>query len=148
MECLKGFPKDACLEDFRGRWLVLYFYPRDNTPGCTIEGKEFSSLKEEFESLGAVVVGVSPDSPESHKRFAEKNGIRILLLSDPDKSLMKKFGAYGVKKMYGRISEGVIRSTFIISPEGKIVKEFRNVKAKGHAAKVLEELKTIIKKKK
>ncbi|EDM23501.1 thioredoxin-dependent thiol peroxidase [Caminibacter mediatlanticus] len=135
---------EICLRDLKGKWVILYFYPKDNTPGCTTEAKEFSELIDEFEKLGAVVIGVSPDSPKKHCNFIEKHGLKITLLSDEEKKVLKEYGAWGKKKNYGREYEGVIRSTFIIDPEGNIVKEFRNVRAKDHATKVLEELKKLI----
>ena len=135
---------EICFRDFKGKWIVLYFYPKDNTPGCTTEAKEFSQLLNEFEKLGAIVIGVSPDSPKKHCNFIEKHGLEITLLSDENKEVLKAFGVWGKKKMYGKEYEGVIRSTFIINPEGEIVKEYKKVKAKGHAAKVLEDLKEIV----
>ncbi|WP_456480783.1 thioredoxin-dependent thiol peroxidase [Nautilia sp.] len=135
---------EICLRDLKGKWIVLYFYPKDNTPGCTTEAKEFSELLDEFESLGAVVIGISPDSSKKHCNFIEKHNLSVTLLSDENKEVLKAFGAWGKKKMYGKEYEGVIRSTFIINPEGEIVKEYKKVKAKGHAAKVLEDLKELI----
>jgi peroxiredoxin Q/BCP len=135
---------EICLRDLLGRWIVLYFYPKDNTPGCTTEAKEFSELIDEFEKLGAIVIGISPDSPKRHSNFIQKHNLKITLLSDENKEVLKAYGAWGKKKMYGKEYEGVIRSTFIISPDGEIVKEFKNVKAKGHAKRVLEELKNHI----
>ena len=136
---------EICLRDLKGKWIVLYFYPKDNTPGCTTEAKEFSNLLDEFEKLGAVVIGISPDSPKKHSNFIEKHNLTITLLSDTEKEVLKAYGAWGKKKMYGKEYEGVIRSTFIINPEGEIVKEYKNVRAKGHATKVLEDLKNLIK---
>jgi len=136
-----GNETEICSKDLIGKWTVIYFYPRDNTPGCTTEAKEFSTLQEEFDKLGVRIIGISRQSVESHKRFREKHELRITLLSDPDAEIHKSFGAWGKKKMYGKGVEGVIRSTFLISPEGVIVKEWKNVRAKGHAAKVLEEVK-------
>lgn len=127
-----------------GRWTVLYFYPKDNTPGCTTEAKEFTELMDEFEKLGFQVIGVSRDSPKSHARFKEKHNLRVKLISDPNAELHKALGAWGKKKRYGREYEGAIRSTFILNPNGEIVWEKRNVRAKGHAAKVLEEAKRLI----
>ncbi|MEO1958249.1 MAG: thioredoxin-dependent thiol peroxidase [Nautiliaceae bacterium] len=135
---------EICLRDLLGKWIVLYFYPKDNTPGCTTEAKEFSELIDEFEKLGSIVIGISPDSPKRHSNFIQKHNLKITLLSDENKEVLKAYGAWGKKKMYGKEYEGVIRSTFIISPNGEIVKEFKNVKAKGHAKKVLEELKNHI----
>lgn len=128
--------KLVSLEQFRGRWVVLYFYPKDNTPGCTAEATDFTRLQNK--APGVVILGVSPDSLESHRKFIEKQKLTITLLSDPDKEVLKKYGAWGLKKNYGKEYEGVIRSTFLINPDGEIVKEWRNVKAKGHAARVFE----------
>ncbi len=141
------------LADYKGQWVVLYFYPKDNTSGCTKEACDFTELLPRFKEMGSTVIGVSPDSIESHKKFAEKHGLKITLLSDPDKEVLKAYGAWGKKKNYGREYEGVIRSTFIIDPEGNIAWAWKNVrvrtKRKGqeikHAEVVrekLEELKT------
>ena len=134
---------EICLRDLKGKWIILYFYPKDNTPGCTTEAKEFSKLLDEFEKLDAIVIGISPDSPKKHSNFIEKHNLTITLLSDEKKEVIKAYGAWGKKKMYGKEYEGVIRSTFIINPDGNIVKEYKKVKAKGHAQKVLEDLKEI-----
>lgn len=131
------------LQDILGKTLVLYFYPKDNTSGCSLEAQDFTSLLGEFQSLGANVVGVSPDSIQSHKRFIEAKGLKLMLLSDPSRSVSASYGAYGVKKMYGKEVQGIIRSTFVISKEGKILKTFYNVKAKEHAGKVLEFVKSL-----
>jgi peroxiredoxin Q/BCP len=136
--------KDVSLKDFAGKWVVLYFYPKDNTSGCTIEAKEFTSLLKDFEKLGAAILGVSPDSPKSHCNFIEKQGLRITLLSDPEKTIVKKYGAWGTKKMYGKESQGLIRSTFIITPEGKIGFLWSKVKAAGHAKEALEQVKRLL----
>ncbi|ACS90922.1 MULTISPECIES: peroxiredoxin [Thermococcus] len=133
------------LSDFvLGKWTVLYFYPKDNTPGCTTEAKEFTELIEEFEKLGFQVIGVSCDSPKSHRKFKEKHGLKIRLISDPNAELHKGLGAWGKKKRYGREYEGAIRSTFILSPKGEILWKKIKVKAKGHAKEVLEEAKRLI----
>ena len=132
-----------CLRDFIGKWTILYFYTKDNTPGCTTKAKEFSELLEEFEKENAVVIGISPDSPKKHCNFIQKHNLKIILLSDEEKKVIKEFGAWGKKKAYGKEYEGVIRSTFIINPNGEIVKEYKKVKAKGHAKQVLENLKEI-----
>ena len=118
------------LHDFEGKWTVLYFYPKDNTSGCTKEAIDFSELLPQFKKLNAVVVGVSLDSSESHVKFIEKQNLSVDLLSDPDKKIMKKYGAWGMKKNYGREYEGVIRSTFLISPEGKIAEMWSKVKVR------------------
>ena len=129
-----------------GKWTVLYVYPKDNTPGCTTEAKEFTELLPEFEKLGFQIIGVSKDSVKSHQRFKEKHGLKIKLLSDPNVELIKALGAWGKKKRYGKEYEGVIRSTFIFNPDGEIVWKKINVRAKGHAAKVLEEAKKLVEK--
>ncbi|MDK2371765.1 MAG: thioredoxin-dependent thiol peroxidase [Candidatus Korarchaeota archaeon] len=136
--------QEVCLGEYRGKWVILYFYPKDNTRGCTQEAKDFTTLIEEFERLGAVVLGVSPDSVKSHKRFQEKHGLRVRLLSDPEKEVIRKYGAWGKKKMAGREYFGVIRSTFLIGPEGKVRKVWPKVKVKGHAEEVLNTLKSLI----
>ncbi len=119
--------------------VVLYFYPKDNTPGCTTEACDF---RDSMNRIGdrAVVLGVSPDSLRSHARFREKHGLNFHLLSDPEKRVMEAYGAFGEKKMYGKLVKGVIRSTFIIGPNGTILKRWRNVRAKGHVDKVIQEL--------
>ncbi len=126
--------------DYRGKWLVLYFYPKDSTGGCTLEAGEFSVLKERFALLGAVIAGVSRDTVESHKRFEQKQGLSITLLSDPGRFLHEAFGAWRMKKMYGRELMGAVRSTFLIAPDGTVAHVWLNVKAAGHAAAVLEKL--------
>jgi peroxiredoxin Q/BCP len=128
------------LGDFAGKWLVLYFYPKDDTPGCTIEACELTNEMDAFEDLGAAVVGVSPDSPAQHVKFIDKYKLRVRLLSDPDKKVLSAYGAWGMKKMYGRDVEGVIRSTVIIDPAGKVAHLYPNVKAAGHAAAVRDRL--------
>ena len=133
------------LKDLAGQWVVLYFYPRDDTPGCTIEACDFTAGLRQFEKLGAIVYGCSPDSPDSHIKFIQKYKLKIKLLSDPSLKMMAKYGAWGKKNMYGKITEGVIRSTTLIDPNGRVVKHWKRVKAKGHADQVrttLEALQT------
>lgn len=132
------------LDAWRGRWVILYFYPKDDTPGCTVEAQEFSELLSNFEAMNASVIGVSPDSPTSHCRFVDKYQLSHHLLSDEEKLAAKNFGAWGVKKNYGKEYEGLIRSTFLINPEGYIVHEWKNVQAKGHASKVLNKLSELV----
>jgi peroxiredoxin Q/BCP len=132
--------KEIRLDEFRGRWVVLYFYPKDDTPGCTTEACEFTEGIEAFGALDAEVLGCSPDSPEKHRRFIAKHDLKVRLLSDPDHVVMERYGAWGEKKLYGRVSVGVIRSTVIIDPHGKIAHRWKKVSAKGHAAKVRERL--------
>jgi peroxiredoxin Q/BCP len=128
------------LQELTGQWVVVYFYPKDNTPGCTTEACEFTDSITQFENLRAMVIGISPDSAKSHQKFIAKNNLKVTLLSDVDKKVMKKYGAWGIKKMYGQEVEGVIRSTFLIDPEGNIAYAWANVKAAGHAEKVKEKL--------
>jgi len=134
---------EICLRDLAGKWIILYFYPKDNTSGCSTEACDFTEAIEEFEDLDAVILGVSPDSPKKHRNFIEKKNLKITLLSDENKDVIKAYGAWGIKKMYGKEYEGVIRSTFIISPDGEIVAEWRNVRVKGHVEKVKQKLKEL-----
>jgi peroxiredoxin Q/BCP len=136
---------EICLRDLKGKWIVLYFYPKDLTPGCTTEACEFTEAMPDFESLDAVILGVSPDAPEKHRKFIEKKDLKITLLSDEEKKVLKAYGAWGLKKLYGKEYEGVIRSTFLIDPEGNIAAVWPKVRVKGHVEDVkakLEELKT------
>jgi peroxiredoxin Q/BCP len=128
------------LADLAGQWVVLYFYPRDSTPGCTVEACEFTHDLSKFTKLNAKVLGCSPDSPESHAKFIEKEKLAITLLSDPDHVVIEKYGAWGEKNSYGKISMGVIRSTVLIDPRGRIAYLFSKVKAEGHAEKVRTKL--------
>ena len=139
--CLPDAEKgQVCLKDHRGRWVVLYFYPKDGTKGCTMEALEFTAAEDEFNANGAVVLGVSPDSPESHVKFKEKNDLSITLLSDTEKEILTGYGVWQKKKMYGREYMGVVRSTYLIDPEGKIAYIWPKVKVAGHADAVLEKL--------
>ncbi|NYT02683.1 MAG: peroxiredoxin [Methanosarcinales archaeon] len=138
-----GSGTDVCLSALRGKWTVLYFYPRDNTRGCAQEARDFSASLEELRALGAEVVGVSPDSPASHQRFREKHDLRVILASDPEHQVLESYGAWGLKKMYGKEHLGVIRSTFLIDPQGQIARIWRSVKVKGHAEAVLKALKEL-----
>jgi len=122
--------KDISLKNYAGKWVVLYFYPNDNTPGCTKEACDFTDSLKNYEKLNAVVLGVSPDSTESHRNFIKAYNLKIDLLSDPDKKTHKAYGAWGKKTNYGKEYEGVIRSTFIKSPEGKIAEAWSNVKVR------------------
>lgn len=124
------------LEDLLDYTVILYFYPKDNTSGCTTQAQEFSALKESFEEHNAIIIGVSPDKPSTHKKFIQSRDLNIVLLSDSNKSVAMKYHAYGKKMMYGKEVQGIYRSTFIIK-KGKIVESFYNVKAKGHAQMVL-----------
>ncbi|MEE4376163.1 MAG: thioredoxin-dependent thiol peroxidase [Candidatus Competibacteraceae bacterium] len=128
------------LDGLQGRWVVLYFYPKDDTPGCTTEACDFTAGLKDFESLHATVLGCSPDDAESHRKFIGKYDLRITLLSDTEHSVMAQYGAWGQKNMYGKISEGVIRSTVIIDPQGQLAHRWKRVKAAGHADQVRKKL--------
>lgn len=125
------------LSQFRGQPVVLFFYPKDDTSGCTAEARDFSALKEEFEAAGAVVIGISPDSPASHAKFRKKHDLTVTLASDEDKSVANAYGVWVEKSMYGRKYMGVERSTFLIAADGKIAKVWRKVSVRGHAEAVL-----------
>ncbi len=130
--------ENKSFQDLLGsKGLVLYAYPKDNTPGCTVEAQQFTELVGAFEKLGFKVVGISKDSVKSHCNFTDKFKLGFPLLSDPDKTLLEPLGAWGEKKLYGKTSMGIIRSTFVTDAEGKLLKVYKNVKAKGHAEKVL-----------
>lgn len=129
----------VALKDLRGRHVVVYFYPKDDTPGCTKEACSFRDLKAEYDALDVVVLGVSPDDADSHGRFIGKYKLPFTLLSDPDRKVMEKYGAYGEKMMYGKKTVGVIRSTVWIDPAGKVARHWKRVpKAEDHPYKVLE----------
>jgi len=132
----------ATLADYAGRWLVLYFYPKDSTPGCTTEGLEFNALLPAFTAAGATVLGVSRDSVRSHDNFCAKQGFGFALVSDADQALCQAFDVIRMKNMYGRQVLGIERSTFLISPDSRIVQAWRKVKVAGHAEAVLQSLKT------
>jgi len=130
------------LKDLRGANVILYFYPRDDTPGCTKEACGFRDFNKEIQALDAVILGVSPDSAESHQKFIDKYSLNFDLLSDTDRKVMSRYEAFGEKKMYGKTVQGVIRSTVWIGPDGKVKKHWRRVpKAADHPEKVLEALK-------
>lgn len=133
---------EVSLRDLTSKFVILYFYPKDNTPGCTTEAVDFSAFLNEFQSLGCVVIGVSPDSIQSHQNFIVKQNLKITLLSDKDKSVASSYGAYGKKMMYGKEVMGIIRSTFILK-NGVVEKAFYGVRTKGHAQAVLDVVKTI-----
>ena len=128
------------LKVIRDRWLVLYFYPKDNTPGCTREGKEFTQYQSKFNELGADIIGVSPDSEKSHCKFIAKHDLKIQLLSDPEHKVIEAYGAWRLKKFMGKEYMGVVRSTFLIAPDGKIAAVWDKVRVKGHVEKVLAKL--------
>ena len=129
--------------DFAGKWTVLYFYPKDNTPGCTVQAKDFTEMKDDFVGVGAYVIGVSPDSTESHRSFREKQDLAVNLLSDEEKIVSEAYGVWQKKKNFGKEYMGINRSTFLIDPDGKLAYIWRNVKVDGHADKVLEKVKEL-----
>jgi len=132
------------LEDYRGKWLVLYFYPKDNTSGCTTEALEFTGLLSEFQALGAEVVGVSRDSAASHKKFVDKHALGVTLLADPELQALQSYGAWRLKKNYGKESMGTVRSTVLVDPQGVVRAAWPKVaKAAGHAGTVLEKLREL-----
>jgi peroxiredoxin Q/BCP len=136
---------EVCLSSLKGKWVILYFYPKDNTSGCTKEAISFTERIEDFKRLNAEVLGLSKDSVKSHLSFKNKHGLKVKLLSDESAEVLKKYGAWGKKKMYGREVEGTIRTTFLIDPNGRIRKIWRNVKVEGHVDQVFEALKELIK---
>lgn len=131
------------LADYAGQWLVLYFYPKDSTPGCTTEGLDFNALLARFKQHNASVLGVSRDSVKAHDNFCAKQGFKFPLVSDADEALCQAFDVIHEKNMYGRKVLGIVRSTFLISPDGRIAQEWRGVKVPGHAQAVLDALKAL-----
>lgn len=129
--------KDIRLSDLRGKWVVLYFYPKDNTSGCTREAIDFSALLPKFTKNNTAVIGMSPDSTASHERFISKENLTIELLSDPDKTVLQTYGVWRKKKLYGREFFGVVRTTLLIDPEGIIRHRWDKVRVAGHAEEVL-----------
>ena len=136
--------KEFELKKNKNKFLIIYFYPRNNTPGCTNEAKDFSKLYKEFKKLNCEIIGISKDSIESHKKFISKFKIPFQLLSDEKITALKKYGAWGEKSMYGKKFMGIKRTTVLISPKGKIIKIWNNVKVKDHAKEVLSCLKEVI----
>jgi peroxiredoxin Q/BCP len=121
---------EICLRDLKGKWIVLYFYPKDNTPGCTTQACDFTADFPQFEQLNAIVLGVSPDSPKKHRNFIQKKNIGITLLSDENKDILKEYGVWQLKKMCGKEYMGVVRTTYIINPDGNISAIWSNVKVR------------------
>jgi peroxiredoxin Q/BCP len=136
--------EEISLKDFLGKWVALYFYPKDNTPGCTLEALEFTALKKDFEEINSVILGVSPDSCKSHRNFIGKKELTITLLSDPEHEVIEEYGAWQLKKNYGREYYGVVRSTYLIDPKGKIAYKWSNVQAKGHAEEVKNKIEKLV----
>lgn len=132
--------EDVSLSDYRGKYVVLYFYPKDATPGCTTEACDFRDAYEDFSALNAVILGVSPDDEKKHTKFIDKHGLPFSLLVDSEHTVAEQYGVWVLKKMYGREYMGIERSTFLIDEEGKVIGEWRKVKVKGHIADVLSTL--------
>ncbi|MFW9922261.1 MAG: thioredoxin-dependent thiol peroxidase [Candidatus Thorarchaeota archaeon] len=134
---------DICLDKFKGKWLVLYFYPKDNTQGCTLEAVDFTTHIDDFKKMGAEVIGISPDSVKSHQNFTEKHSLKINLLSDETNKVLEQYGVWQEKSMYGRTYFGVVRSTLLIDPTGKIVEIWEKVKVANHVENVKNRLKEL-----
>lgn len=126
------------LSDYRGRWVVLYFYPRDNTPGCTIQACGFRDNHSKLEKLNAVVLGVSPDDEKAHQKFVEKRKLSFPLLVDPDQAIATKYGAWREKKLFAKKYMGIVRTTYLIDPQGKVARRWDKVKVAGHVADVIK----------
>jgi peroxiredoxin Q/BCP len=144
IELMDQDENEVSLKDFLGKWVVLYFYPKDNTSGCTKEAKDFTAEMDEFEKMGAKVIGVSPDSCRSHSNFINKHDLKLQLLSDPEHDSLEKYNVWKLKKMYGKEYKGVERSTFLIDPDGFVKKAWRKVRVKGHVDEVRESLKDLM----
>jgi peroxiredoxin Q/BCP len=128
---------ELSLADLAGKWAIIYFYPRDDTPGCTVEAHDFRDAAKELAKREAAVVGISKDSIASHCKFRDKHGLNFPLLSDPDAKVIEKYGAWGEKNMYGKKSMGIVRTTVLVAPDGKVAKVFPKVKVKGHVEEVI-----------
>lgn len=139
--CLKDTTgEEVCLKHFTGKWVVLYFYPKDGTKGCTLEAIDFSTHLDAFNKMNTVVLGMSPDSVKSHQKFTDKNELKVQLLSDEEHEILEKYGVWQEKSMYGRTYFGVVRSTLLIDPDGKIAEIWEKVRVKDHVMNVKEKL--------
>ena len=132
--------KNICLKDYKGKWVVLYFYPKDMTSGCTIEAIDFTSKLPEFAKKNAVVIGVSPDSPQRHQKFIDKHELKVILASDEEKKMLEEYGVWQEKKMYGKTYFGVVRTTILINPKGIISEIWNKVRVKEHVQSVFDRL--------
>lgn len=135
--------KEQSLKSFLGKWVLLYFYPKDDTPGCTVEACTIAEVYNDFKKLGVTVIGMSKDTVRSHKKFAEKYHLPFILLSDADMSTIDKYGAFGEKKMFGKTVRGTKRVSYLIDPEGKIAKSYPEVDPASHALELLKDIKVI-----
>lgn len=131
---------EICLRDLRGKWIVLYFYPKDNTPGCTTEACDFSDAAPDFSMLNAIIIGISADSTKKHRDFIEKKDLSVTLLSDESTSMLQEYGIWQLKKNYGKEYMGIVRTTLIIDPQGVIKAIWKNVKVKEHSKEVMKKL--------
>ena len=131
---------EICLRDLRGKWIVLYFYPKDSTPGCTTEACDFSDAAPDFSMLNAIIIGISADSTKKHRDFIEKKDLSVTLLSDESTSMLQEYGIWQLKKNYGKEYMGIVRTTLIIDPKGVIKAIWKNVKVKEHAKEVMKKL--------
>jgi thioredoxin-dependent peroxiredoxin len=142
--CLKNQDEEeVCLKDFKGKNVILYFYPKDNTPGCSIEAMTFTKYKDEFEKNNTTIIGVSKDSCESHRKFIKNKNLNITLISDTDKKIQEIYGVWRLKKFMGKEFMGTVRSTFLIDSQGIIRKIWDKVKVKGHVEEVLKKVKNL-----
>ncbi len=130
--------KDVSLNDLKGKWVILYFYPKDNTPGCTVEAVDFTALADQFDALNTAVIGMSPDSVRSHDNFTSKQNLKVILASDPEKETISAYGVWQEKMNYGKKYMGVVRTTYLIGEDGTVLQSWTNVRAKGHAQAVLD----------
>ena len=137
--------KEHALKDYRGKWVLLYFYPKDDTPGCTIEACTIRDQFKDFKKIGAVVLGVSTDSVKSHKKFADAYELPFTLLADEHKEVVGQYGVFGEKKLYGRVYMGTTRTSFLIDPKGTVAKVYEKVKPEKHAGEVIADLKSLAK---
>ena len=142
-----SLPRDGggeiSLSSLKGQKVVLYFYPKDDTPGCTVEALDFTALGKDFEAANTLVLGISKDTVAKHEKFRDKHNLGVALLSDADGSVCESYGVWGEKSMYGRIFQGITRATFLINETGKVVRVWPKVKVKGHAEEVLEAAKSL-----
>jgi len=142
--CLQdSYEKQVCLKDYDSKWKIIYFYPKDNTPGCTVEALDFTDMKDEFEKENCIIFAISKDNCKSHQNFINKKQLEITLLSDPETKVHKQMGVWQLKKFMGKEYIGTVRTTFLLDPHRKIRKVWENVKVKGHAKEVLETLKKL-----